>query len=181
MKRFLVLIPLLFFFTSCFFAPHNQLYDDYENIYKKQIESDIIITNYTKEDLYYCIFENTYVTTTNMDNYLNQNTSNLHYLHSMITTYDDKFIAKYGDTIESEGRVLPLYQDTIYLYKNNVIGDDNLKQGTYRFILYRKQYVKDKYSISKQKKVYIKDTTFNIRENQNITININSNYSLSVY
>lgn len=180
MKRFLFLIPLLFLFTGCFFAPRNQLYDDY-NKYEQEIESDIVVTNYTREDLYYCIFENTYITTLNMDDFLNQNNYNVNYLHSSVTTYKDKFIAKYGDTTEIDGRVLPLYQDTIRLYKNNPIVYDNLKPGTYRFILYRKQYVKNSNSLLTQKKFYIKDTTFYISENQNKTININTDYSLSVY
>lgn len=181
MKNISIIILLIFAFllTGCFFTPR---YNTYNTDYPETIESDVIITNYTKEDLYYSIFEDTYITTTDMNTFLNQSNYSLNYLHSGIITYDDNLIAKYGDTFEYNGRDEPLYKDTIKLYKNNPLQTDNLKPGTYKFVLYRKKYVKENQSsFSKLKKFYIKSTTFNIKENKNITININSDYSLSVY
>lgn len=179
MKKLFIVLLFSFLFTGCLFSPFNKMYNQDKD---KTIESSVIVINNTNESLYYCIFEDTYISTTNMNTFLNQNNFSLNYLRTWLVTYNDKFIANFGKTFENNGEDVPLYKETIYLYKNSPYYDDNLKPGAYKFVLYRKNYVKEnQYSSYEYKKFYINSTTFYIRENSNTTININSDYSLSVY
>ncbi len=171
MKRIHIIFVLLFsiIVSSCAFFPQKD----------NEIKRELTLTNYSSDYIYYSIFQNTPIY--DMDFFLNDGGTSVTYLNTLLQSCNDLPLSEYGKTYEdSNGNQKSLYSITYWLIKNNSVGlTDNLIPGTYRIIVYTKEYDSDKYMYTR-KKVYQDDLTFNITENSNYLIDISSDKKLSI-